>query len=151
MSARDLGAPTLRLLASSRPMGFQEIEHTGDCAIRVWADDLPGLFVRAAQGLYQVSGSRFGPGKRTERRLKLHADDAEGLLVVFLSELIYRQEHEDLGFDTFDLRVDRNRLVGKMHGRKLTAIARPLKAVTYHGLRIDRSDPGYTCELVFDV
>jgi SHS2 domain-containing protein len=131
-------------------MAFREIEHTGDCAIRVWADDLPGLFVSAARGLYHVSGSRYGAGRRVARALTLHAEDLEGLLVSFLGELLYWQETERLGFDAFDIRVRRNSLAGEMRGRSLNAIAKPLKAVTYHGLRIDFSETGCSCVVVFD-
>ncbi|MFN2121362.1 MAG: archease [Anaerolineales bacterium] len=131
-------------------MGYQEIEHTGDCAIRIWADDLAALFTDAAHGLYQLSGSQMGTGKTIKRRLSLGAADLEGLLVMFLSELIYLQEHSGLGFQEFRLRVQEYRLTGTMHGGALRAVSQPLKAVTYHGLKIARSDAQYSCIVVFD-
>ena len=42
-------------------MGFEEITHTADWALRVWADDLEGLFAEAARGMYALSGSLFTP------------------------------------------------------------------------------------------
>jgi SHS2 domain-containing protein len=131
-------------------MGYQEIEHTGDYAIRVWADNLPTLFTDAARGLYQVSGARVGTGPRIERPVSLRADDIEGLLVAFLSELIYLQEDSGLGFQEFDLDVRQHRLTGTMMGGDLTTIAQPLKAVTYHDLAIEHTGSQYSCEVVFD-
>jgi len=131
-------------------MGYQEIEHTGDCALRIWADDLTTLFTDAARGLYQLCGSQRGPGQSIERRLELRADDLEGLLVAFLSELLYLQEHEGLGFQEFDLEVWNQELTGTMVGGELSTVGQPLKAVTYHGLKITRSDSKYSCEVVFD-
>ena len=131
-------------------MGYQEIEHTGDCAMRVWGIDLGGLFTEAARGLYQLSGARLGTGREVRERVSLRASDIEGLLVAFLSELIYLQEHRGLGFDEFDLDVRERWLTGTMTGRDLIEVAQPLKAVTYHGLQIEHSHPQYSCEVVFD-
>jgi SHS2 domain-containing protein len=131
-------------------MGYQEIEHTGDCALRIWADDLTTLFTDGARGLYQLSGSQADPGQSIERRLELRADDLEGLLVAFLSELLYLQEHEGLAFREFDIQVHERRLTGTAYGGEVRTVAQPLKAVTYHGLKIGHSDSAYSCEVVFD-
>ena len=131
-------------------MGYQEIEHTGDCAIRVWGENLAMLFADAARGLYNVSGTRLGAGRRIRRKIRLRADDTEGLLVAFLSELIYLQEHSGLGFQEFDLDVQERQLTGTMRGGDLLTIAQPLKAVTYHDLEIQEIESQYVCQLVFD-
>lgn len=118
--------------------------------MRVWGIDLGGLFTEAARGLYQLSGARLGTGREVRERVSLRASDIEGLLVAFLSELIYLQEHRGLGFDEFDLDVRERWLTGTMTGRDLIEVAQPLKAVTYHGLQIEHSHPQYSCEVVFD-
>ena len=38
-------------------MGFEEKAHTADWALRVWADDLEGLFAEAARGMYALAGA----------------------------------------------------------------------------------------------
>jgi SHS2 domain-containing protein len=131
-------------------MGYQEIEHTGECGIRVWADDLAGLFEEAARGLYQVAGGQPERGQSIERRLDLQAEDLEGLLVAFLGELLYLQEHEGLGFTEFDLQVRGQVLTGTMLGGDMPIVTQPLKAVTYHGLKIEHHNSQYSCEVVFD-
>ena len=131
-------------------MGYQEIEHTGECAIRVWADDLASLFTDAARGLYELSGGQPGLGQSIERQLDLQAEDIEGLLVAFLGELLYLAEHEGIGFQDFDLQVRGHRLTGTMLGGEMPPVTQPLKAVTYHGLKIKHSNSQYSCEVVFD-
>jgi SHS2 domain-containing protein len=131
-------------------MGYREIEHTGECGIRVWADDLATLFAEAARGLYQLSGGQPGTGQSIEHQLELQAEDLEGLLVAFLGELLYLQEHEGLGFQEFDLQVRERQLTGTMLGSEMPTVAQPLKAVTYHGLKIEHSNAQYSCEVVFD-
>jgi protein archease len=132
-------------------MGYQEIEHTGDCAIRVWGNDLNTVFTDAARGLYRLSGAHPTRGGRIRRQVRLRADDIESLLVAFLGELIYLQEHGGLGFQEFDLYVEEQGLTGTMIGHNLVAVTQPLKAVTFHGLEIERSGSQYSCEVVFDV
>jgi SHS2 domain-containing protein len=132
-------------------MGFVEIEHTADCAIRVWAADLTTLFVEAARGMNHASGAEVGNGPRVERGVLIEASDTEGLLVSFLTELIFAQESDNLGFDVFKIRVWDCKASGKLTGARLETLARPIKAVTYHNLGVSRSADGYETEIVFDV
>ena len=132
-------------------MGFVEIEHIADCAIHVWAPDLTSLFVDAARGMYQAAGARIGAGPRVERGVLIKALDTEGLLVSFLSELIFAQESHNLGFDVFEIRVSGRKVSGKLSGAGLETQARPIKAVTYHNLGVSRSAAGYEAQIVFDV
>jgi SHS2 domain-containing protein len=132
-------------------MGFKEIQHTADWAIQVWAGDLPALFSEAARAMNSLAGAEIGSGQRSARPIDLIESDAEGLLVLFLSELLYFQEQENMGFDEFHVEVSANRLWGMIEGAKLKSLTKPIKAVTYHNLKIDRTPRGCEVELVFDV
>ncbi len=132
-------------------MPFEEVPHSADCAIRAWAPDLVSLLAEAARGLNAVSGVRLRTGPRVRRDVAIQASDDEGLLVSFLSELVYAQEQEHLGFDDFALQAGQGRLSGTMYGAPLEAIAKPIKAVTYHNLEIRRTSAGREAEIVFDV
>jgi SHS2 domain-containing protein len=70
--------------------------------------------------------------------------------VAFLSELLYLQEDKGLRFHEFQLQVRERRLTGRMLGSEVLTVAQPLKAVTYHGLKIEHSNSQYSCEVVFD-
>ena len=132
-------------------MGIQEIDHTADCAIRVWAEDLPALVAEAARGMNQAAGARIGRGSRVERTVSVQAADAEGLLVQFLTELIFAQEHDNLGFDEFGIQMSRGKLTARLGGGSLESVSKPIKAVTYHNLSIEQTPRGYETEIVFDV
>jgi SHS2 domain-containing protein len=132
-------------------MGYQELPHTADWALNVWAADLPSLFAEAARGMNTLSGATLVTGRRVSRAIDLHSQDAEGLLVSFLTELIYAQEQECIGFDRFDLRISDGALSGQVDGSSLKSLAKPVKAVTYHNLRIYKTSRGYEVEIVFDV
>ncbi len=131
--------------------GFREVPHTADVAIDVWAPDLESLFAEAARGFNAVAGAQLSASPRLIRDLNLHEMDDEGLLVAFLTELVYAQEQERLGFDVFDLRISDHQLVGTAHGAGLLALMKPIKAVTYHGLEIHPGRGPLEVQIVFDV
>ena len=133
-------------------MGFEEISHTADWSARVWAEDLPSLFIEAARAMNSLSGTEAGNGPRVKRTFETNAPDAESLLVAFLSELVYYQEQEDLVFDTFELfEVKSDNLKVEMEGAPIASSEKAIKAVTYHNLKIEKTQQGFETTIVFDV
>jgi SHS2 domain-containing protein len=132
-------------------MGFEEISHTADWSARVWAHDLPSLFIEAARAMNSLSGTVIGAGPRVARTFASKGPDVESLLVAFLSELVYYQEQENLAFDVFDLRVAGQWLKVEMEGAPIASVEKAIKAVTYHNLRIQRTTEGFETTIVFDV
>ena len=153
-------------------MGFEEISHTADWSVRVWADDLPSLFAEAARAMNALSGTRIGKDPRLTRTFVCEAPDEESLLVAFLSELVYYQEQENLAFDEFRLEVKTPALPlsfasgtivssgvvskGKtlrveMDGAPVESVDKAIKAVTYHNLIIAKTSEGFETTIVFDV
>ena len=136
---------------AARPRGFEELPHTADWAMRVWAEDLPGLFAEAARGMNTLAGVQLAPGPRLSRTYEHEPADSETLLVAFLSELVYLQEQERLAFDIFRIELGDARLAAHMTGSSLASIQKPIKAVTFHNLRIVPASRGFEVEIVFDV
>ena len=137
-------------------MPFEELPHTADWAMRVWAEDLPTLFSEAATGMNALAGAVFAPGQRIEQAFETSAPDAESLLVAFLTELVYYAEQEHTGFDRFDLEinVDENGtmwLRASLSGARLEELTKAIKAVTYHNLKIEKTGHGFEVTIVFDV
>ena len=132
-------------------MGFEEISHTADWSARIWAEDLPSLFIEAARAMNSLSGTLTGNGSRVKRTFEIEAPDAESLLVAFLSELLYYQEQENLAFDRFDLRLANQWLKVEMEGTELSSSDKAIKAVTYHNLKIAKTNEGFETTIVFDV
>ena len=131
--------------------GFEEIPHTADWAMRVWASDLPSLFAEAARGMNTLMGARPAPGLRVKRTLEIEGPDQESLLVAFLSELLYIQEQEHLVFDKFGIQVSEKGISADLEGASLESLNKVVKAVTYHNLKIQKTTRGFEIEIVFDV
>lgn len=137
-------------------MPFEEIPHTADLCLHVWAADLTSLFVESARGMNALARFRIAEKPRVERTFSTSAVDTESLLVAFLSELVYFAEQDRLAFDRFDLSLDLItgqpcRLSATLHGAPILSLDKVIKAVTYHNLRIQRTTQRYEMEIVFDV
>ena len=131
--------------------GFEEIEHTADWALRVWAPDVQALFVQAAIGMNALGEITLEKTPRVSREVDLDDIDLEGLLVGFLSEVLYFGEREDLGFDAFDVVIKDAHLKAKVTGAGIASRKKEIKAVTYHNLQIVHEDGHFRVEIVFDV
>ena len=133
-------------------MGFEEISHTADWSVRVWAQELPSLFAESARAMNALAGTVIEPRPRLERMFESEGTDLESLLVAFLSELVYCQEQENLAFDTFELKFEGDqRLKAQMEGAPIASTDKAIKAVTYHNLKIEETSRGYEVIIVFDV
>ncbi len=131
-------------------MGFQEIQHTADWSMRVWADDLASLFAESARGMNFLAGVKLDNQNRVKRQFEAEGTDVESLLVAFLSELVYYQEQENLAFDIFTINVGKN-LRAKMEGARIISADKAIKAVTFHNLKIRKTARGFEVEIVLDV
>ncbi|MEW6094606.1 MAG: archease [Chloroflexota bacterium] len=140
-------------------MPYEEVQHTADWSLRVWAANMNELFAEAARGMNALTGARpvldvaegQVPGPVTHRAFEAAAPDPESLLVSFLSELVFAAEHEHLVFENFEVEVDGQTLKVEMDGALLASVNKTIKAVTYHNLHIQRTERGYEVEIVFDV
>lgn len=131
---------------------FEEVNHTADIAIHVWGRDLAELFANAAYGMAcQITDADNVP-QTTERSISQEAEDAEILLVEWLSELLYLGERDDLTFTDFAMReVTSNRLRAVAQGGPTREHHAYIKAVTFNELEIAQTDEGYETTIVFDV
>ena len=141
----------MKTTQNTRRSGYREIEHTADWELEVWAPDLAGLLEQAAHGMYALSGIQLKDSPRQECLLEITAEDAESLLVSFLTELIYYCEQEHIGFETFQLDLNGYQLNAQLSGAELEKIEKEIKAVTYHRLQVRSSAHGLSVNIVFDV
>lgn len=134
-------------------MGFKEVEHTADKALRIFGTDLKELMISAAQGMTQIMvGDVSKISNAIQKSIALQAVDAESLLVEWLSELAYWAETEMLVFKQFSLTdVTATRLQASVLGGKVAELEKHIKAVTYHNLEIRKTPKGLEATVVFDV
>lgn len=138
--------------------GVSFLDHTADAGIEVEAPSLDTCLARAAAGLFAIM---FVPPDRLDRssqwtvEVELEAASPEELMVSWLQELLYQSEVEDLFFLRFEVETDGRRLNGRATGVPITPELEPagpgVKAVTRHGLRVDRSHEGWQARVIFDV
>jgi SHS2 domain-containing protein len=132
---------------------FDLLEHPGDVKLRARGDSLEQLFANAARGMMSyLFGAQIANARpqRTEV-IEVEAPDREGLLVDWLSELLYRATSEYQAYGEFRIR--------ELSDRRLTATAGvipaeaidDIKAVTHHELSIRERDGGWEATVVFDI
>ena len=134
-------------------MGFEEVEHTADKALRIFGTDLTELFLSAAAGLSHLMASDVSDiSSEVEKSIEMDAIDTESLLVEWLSELAYWAESEMIVFKEFRIKkATATHLQAKIFGGKTSMLEKHIKAVTYHNLKIIRTSKGLEATIVFDV
>jgi protein archease len=139
------------MMIKNTESGYKELAHTADLALKVWAPDLAGLFVQAAQGMYALMGVVLAESPCAARTIEVAGYDAEDLLVSFLEEILYQAEMHDEGYRQFALNMEAKQLIAEMCAAPLRRFEKEIKAVTYHGLRIEETAQGLETVIVFDV
>ena len=134
-------------------MGFEEIEHTADKALRIFGINLKELMISAAHGMTQLMLTDVSKiPNEIEKSIELQAADAESLLVEWLDELAYWAETEMLVFKKFRIiNVTATRLEAIALGGKVAELEKHIKAVTYHNLEIMQTPGGLEATVIFDV
>jgi SHS2 domain-containing protein len=134
---------------------FEFIDHTADAGIKVEAPTLEDLFEIAGLAFTETVTSVDSVSCRVERRFKLQEDDLETLLVSWLQELLYLLDTEDLVFGRFQVKIHDLSLEATAWGEpfdpSIHTIKTEIKAVTYHQLKVAKSDQGWQAEVIFDI
>jgi SHS2 domain-containing protein len=132
-----------------------EVDHTADDALLIRGADFGKLLQNAAMGLYRLVGTTGTgmPGKPpVEKQVSVDAQDAEGLLVEWLSELAFWVETEFfIGSDIRFLEIGDRHLKAAISGYRADRVEKLIKAVTYHDLKILVTPNGLEATVVFDV
>lgn len=131
-------------------MGYQEIEHLSDRAIRVTSTTLEELFVDAAQGMYFIMDV-FCSNDTVIRELSLDGMDLESLLVAFLSECLTMAELKNLALRSAAISFTENRCTAHMTLSTIQRKTENIKAVTFSEMKILKNNGGFETVVVFDL
>jgi SHS2 domain-containing protein len=133
-------------------------DHTADIGIEIYGRTKKELFTNAARALYDVMIEIKEPlqKKRYRKKVSIEGADAADLLVNFLRELLYLFNGKRL--------VPVSCAITGMAARRLSAtlavvrfspqvhtVRKEIKAVTYHGLVVERGKKGWRAKVIFDV
>lgn len=141
--------------AISRPP-YEVIEHTADVGLVARGGDMRELFVNAGLGMLSLMVDLDGVEPREERQIEIRARDREGLLVRWLTELLYFLDAEEMLFrrleieELSDIHL-RGRALGERIDRERHRLHFGVKAVTRHLLEIAPEDGGYRATILFDI
>lgn len=134
----------------------ETFDHTADLGLRVRAPDLPGLMTEAARALFAAIVENPGAVEpRQEVRVELPPDDPEFLLFDWLNRLLYHFDSEHLLLSRFAVTLDEAGLHGTAQGEPLDrerhVLTHEVKAITYHGLKIEPHPEGWQAEVIVDI
>jgi len=136
---------------------YELFEHTADLGLRVRAPDLDALFREAAEGFFAmlVEGDAPSAGEERTFRFELDAPRRDDLLFDWLNELLYTFDTTGCVLGGFEVRVQGPRLEATARGAPLEegkrGLLREVKAITYHGLKVEPEGDGWLAEVIVDI
>jgi SHS2 domain-containing protein len=135
---------------------YEFFEHTADLGLRIRAATLDELFVDAARALFSAIVEDLATVEpRQQIDVHLTGDEREYLLFDWLKGLLYYFDTEYLLFGRFEARVDEMGLRASAWGEPLDrarhVLEHEVKAITYHGLRVEQSPDGWLAEVIVDI
>ncbi len=135
---------------------YETFEHTADIGIRARAGTLDELFADAARGLFLVivtNPESIRPVQ--EVNFRVQGDRNDDLLFDWLDELLYAFAARRRVFCDFDVRVETRGLNATARGEPIDLQRHHLdvevKAITYHGLKVQQDGDGWLAEVIVDI
>lgn len=135
---------------------YETFDHTADLGLRIRAADLNTLFAEAGRALFSALVEDLDAvAPRQQLDLTIADSDREYLLFDWLKELLYRFEVEHLLLTRFSVNVGADGLQGSAWGEPFDPqrheLAHEVKAITYHGLRVEQTPDGWLAEVIVDI
>jgi SHS2 domain-containing protein len=122
----------------------------------VEAADLNSLFAEAGQALFSLIVSNLDDVQlRTRTDFTVQGSELEYLLVDWLTELLFTFESQRLLLREFDVSIDANGLkataVGETIDESRHQLDHEIKAITYHGLRVEQAKGNWIATVIVDI
>jgi SHS2 domain-containing protein len=135
---------------------YETFEHTADVGLRVRAADLNGLFAEAGRGFFSLVAANLDSVHPVhEVPFEIAGSRRDDLLFDWLAELLYTFDTQHLLLCRFDVQVTESGLKAKGWGEPLDPerheLDMEIKAITYHGLKVDRDGDGWMAEVILDL
>jgi len=140
-------------------LSYEIIEHTADIGLRARAANIEKLFESCARGMMDIIMEDDFSGTDTfeiEKSITVEGSDNEDLLYAFLSEILYYFDGENIIPIKFEnSRITKGMFETGMKGIKYDpekhSIGVEIKAITYHNMKIEKSDDLWQTDVIFDV
>ena len=139
--------------------GYEYFEHTADAKFRAYGTTLEEAFQNAAVAMLNVMIDTSKLSNEVSEKIELTSADLDGLVVDWLSELLYLFEVEQVVFGNF--KIDNITEQDGEYSLSAIAYGEPLdlsrhkfdtevKAVTYNELKVEKITGGWVVQVVVD-
>ncbi len=134
-------------------MPYKLLNHPSDLKVLIKGKNLAGVFASAALALAEL---QFAYNKSEKPRkidlIEIKSENAEMLLVDFLSELLYLSDVNDLAYNDVEVEeITERKIKCKAKGFSIKEVKTEIKAVTYHDVEVKKTDNGFEAIALFDV
>ena len=138
---------------------FEILEHTADIGIAAYGKTKKEVFINAAKGMFEIiAGESRNLKENFYDKIKLEADNPEGLFFAWLNELLYISETKLVILSKFKIKeLSDFQIKAEVEGMKINPpsvkIEKEIKAVTYHRLEIkkDKVSGLWRAQVIFDI
>jgi SHS2 domain-containing protein len=131
---------------------FDEI--TSDVVFEAYGTSLQEVFANAAEAMFSVICKLDQIEPKEEKKIEVHADSIEDLMVNWLQSLIASVDIEEMFFSKFKITdIDDTHLTAFIYGEPITHEKGEtvVKAVTYHQYKFEKTDKGYIVRVSLDI
>jgi SHS2 domain-containing protein len=132
---------------------YKIIDHEADIGFEIYGKTLEDLYKNAAEALFSII---VEPGKmKPEKGKRINLTDDQGLLIVFLNELLYLWDTEGFIPKDLSLKIESKKLtgtvIGGIYNPSRDKIKAEVKAVTYHKFSIVENSDMLKAMVIVDV
>lgn len=146
---------------------YEQLDISGDAGLRIWGENLEGLFSNAAEGMCELITDPSGIEETEKKEVFLSNERNEDLLVTWLNEIIFLFDTYGFIGKKFDVSISPHDPIlsrGRGEGGNLKAVVSGgifnakvnesrllVKAATYHGLSLKRDNSHWEATVIFDI
>ncbi len=131
----------------------RQFPHVADIRLAIYADTLNELFAEAAR-VIAAYGAPIGGGANVKAQARLSSRDAATLLADWINELLGRSEIDRVAYRHAAVELEVSDAETILHadltGLRVREWRCPIKAATYHGLRLEHRRGRWRAEVLCD-
>jgi SHS2 domain-containing protein len=127
-----------------------------DFEFEAHAETLEELFAQCGKAVFTAITDITKVSPLQEIKFEVKGETIEDLLFSFLAELIYLKDTRKMFFSKFDIEISGQyklycRAMGEPIDRQKHQTKADVKAPTYHKLKIEQTDTGFTVRVILDL
>ena len=143
---------------------FIYLDHIADIRFIAYGKTIETLFENAAKAMLTVIADIEAIQPENKFDVELETDSLENLMVDFLSELLFLFDSEETVIGNVDVKKieqknkggnEKYSIVAAVSGEPINSnkqnFKTEVKAVTYNGIRVEKTTEGYETEVVLDL